>query len=415
MCGIVLLAWMMWRLFFVPEPVFDNIALAVALSGISAAWLLQRLRVRPRIDAAVVIYATLAALSAILHGGPLLLADYVNASRPLIVVSYFYGATMLLSGEARLGILIVAFAAAISLIGAGGAYDSVLSTAHGNRLQEYPSVGQWNGYAEVGLLLVVAWPLFLAVLALSRRIVALASAALLAAVLLTLVWMIDARAPYVAIAATLVVQAGVQVVWFRRVRLLAIAAVGAGILAAILVIHGDWRDDFRQGWKDRFTDKFADQVRPGSFGFESAFGRPDAWRPALRLIRDHPWLGVGPGHYTSALRAAGYIGVPTVDHIHAHSMMLQVAAESGVPAAFAFLATWWSVLGGLRRRCGNSPHTDLLALALGGALVAYFIRNLGDHFTSGIFTTSDRIEFFLWTLFAASSALIRSPASIVST
>jgi hypothetical protein len=51
----------------------------------------------------------------------------------------------------------------------------------------------------------------------------------------------------------------------------------------------------------------------------------------------------------------------------------------------------------------------LLALAFGGVLVAYFLRNVGDDFTSGIIMTSDRASFLLWTLFAAGASVARLP------
>lgn len=407
--GIVLLAWMMWRVFFARERTFDIIALAVAATGIFAAWL-QRKSLRTRIDVSIVICVGLTALSAVLHRGPhadlVATTDHTSVWRPIIMASYFYGATVLLGSERRLGALIAAIVGAISLIGAGASYDNLLFTVHGHPISEFRSVAQWNGYAEVGLLLVVAVPLVVAVLAISRRTAALASAALLAVMLLVFTWEIDARAPYVAMAATVVVLAVMEVVWFRRFQLLALASVAAIILAAVFVTHGDWSSAFMQGFRDRFIGRYASQ-RINPTGFDTAFGRPTAWRPAVSMIRDHPWLGVGPGRYSYTLVAGGYASRSSPVSAHAHSLPLQIAAESGVPAAVAFLAIWWSLLGGLRRCCGGNRSVNLLAFAFGGVLVAYLIRNLGDHFTSGLFVTSDRIEFLLWTLFAAAAALIR--------
>ena len=57
----------------------------------------------------------------------------------------------------------------------------------------------------------------------------------------------------------------------------------------------------------------------------------------------------------------------------------------------------------------NRTHIGLLAFAFGGVLVAYFLRNVGDDFTSGIIMTSDRVSFLLWTLFAAGASVVRLP------
>jgi O-antigen ligase len=415
--GILLLVWMLWRVFFAYERTFDTMALGVAFTGILAGWL-QGSSMRTRIDAPIVIYVALTALSAFVHRGsyaahPIVTTDHTTEWRPMIMASYFYGATVLLGGERRLGALIASIVGAISLVGAGASLDNLLFTVHGQPILEYSSVHLWNGYAEVGLLLVVALPLVVAVLVVSRRVVALASAALLALTLLVFTWEIDARAPYVAMAGTLIALAVTEVFWFRRFRLLALGSVCAVILMAVFAAHADWSSAVLQGFRDRFIARYAIHVRANGAGFDTAFGRPNAWRPALSMVRDHPWLGVGPARYTSALRAGGYVPAPSMDDTHAHNLPLQVAAESGVPAALAFLAIWWSLLSGLRRRCGNSRHLNLLAFAFGGVLVAYFIRNLGDHFTSGLFVTSDRIEFLLWTLFAAAAAVIRLPRDTV--
>jgi O-antigen ligase len=410
----MLLAWMMWRVFFAAERTFDTIALAVAVAGVVAAWLRRR-SLRTCVDAPMLIFAGLTALSAIVHRGlqadPIATTDHTSVWRPVIMVSYFYGATALLGRERRLGALMVAIVGAILLISAGASYDNLLFTEHGHPITAYRTVPQWNGYAELGLLLVAVLPLVVAVLALCRQTAVVASAAFLSVVLLVFAWEVDSRAAYVAMAATFVVLVMMEVAWFRRVRLLALASMIAIVLATAFVTHRDLGNAVLQGLQDRLLTQYARVVRPHGEGYETMFGRYAVWRQAAPMIRDHVWLGVGPGRYTYVLQAGGYVPKPTVDDSHAHSMPLHVAAECGIPAALAFLAIWWRLLGGLRRRCDDSG-VDLLAFGFGGALIAYLIRNLGDHFTSGIFVTSDRIEFLLWTLFAAAAAVICLPRHV---
>ncbi len=68
--------------------------------------------------------------------------------------------------------------------------------------------------------------------------------------------------------------------------------------------------------------------------------RWEAWHAALRMIRDHPWFGVGPWHFLEArpLYAPDAMSPGTGPH----SIYLGMAAEWGIPAAlllFGWLAT----------------------------------------------------------------------------
>ena len=65
--------------------------------------------------------------------------------------------------------------------------------------------------------------------------------------------------------------------------------------------------------------------------------RWEVWQSALAMIRDHPWLGVGPNHFATTHPA--YAG-PNSGHLRdPHNVYLRVAAEWGVPAALA-LVSW---------------------------------------------------------------------------
>jgi O-antigen ligase len=72
--------------------------------------------------------------------------------------------------------------------------------------------------------------------------------------------------------------------------------------------------------------------------------RLEMWNVGLKMIREHPWVGVGPGNipllYTKYLPSgatpmAGY-------HDHLHDNFLQIAAERGLPCLLAWL---WFMLG----------------------------------------------------------------------
>jgi O-antigen ligase len=85
------------------------------------------------------------------------------------------------------------------------------------------------------------------------------------------------------------------------------------------------------------------KLDPSSLSSGSAASRWQIWRGSGRLIAAHPVVGVGPGRflyefprYEPFQRAALEYGDVRADQ--AHSELLQVAAESGIPAALLLLA-----------------------------------------------------------------------------
>ena len=58
---------------------------------------------------------------------------------------------------------------------------------------------------------------------------------------------------------------------------------------------------------------------------DPASGRMLLWRRALELIAQHPWLGVGPQHFS-------HYGADLQTGAHPHDWVLQIASEWGVPA-----------------------------------------------------------------------------------
>ncbi|MCL5104126.1 MAG: O-antigen ligase family protein [Armatimonadetes bacterium] len=65
------------------------------------------------------------------------------------------------------------------------------------------------------------------------------------------------------------------------------------------------------------------------------------WQGTLEMVRNNPWKGVGPGAFAIAYPRYTLAG-PTS---YAHQSYLQIAAESGVPAAIAFLLVLLAIAG----------------------------------------------------------------------
>lgn len=59
------------------------------------------------------------------------------------------------------------------------------------------------------------------------------------------------------------------------------------------------------------------------------------WRVALKMMNDHPWVGVGWGNFVPSFATYS----PGEDGAVAHSTWFQIGAEAGVPALIFFLAT----------------------------------------------------------------------------
>ena len=84
-------------------------------------------------------------------------------------------------------------------------------------------------------------------------------------------------------------------------------------------------------------------------------GRWETYKATARMIADHPWFGTGQGTFSYAFPAYRSANVPAWGVWDmAHSTLLQLAAEMGVPVAaavgFGWLAVFWVLVLGIRNR-----------------------------------------------------------------
>lgn len=73
--------------------------------------------------------------------------------------------------------------------------------------------------------------------------------------------------------------------------------------------------------------------------------RPELWKSTLRLVADHPLMGIGAGnfqrefvHYKSDVQKRVLVAAPVTEHPHCEP--LRLAAEAGVPLALLWLVLW---------------------------------------------------------------------------
>lgn len=80
-------------------------------------------------------------------------------------------------------------------------------------------------------------------------------------------------------------------------------------------------------------------------------GRLEMWRAATDIIIEHPFLGVGLGNYSLAVKPSAEYRNP----IYAHNLFLDIAAETGIVNTFIFLALVLTSTYALFRQSKKSP------------------------------------------------------------
>lgn len=111
----------------------------------------------------------------------------------------------------------------------------------------------------------------------------------------------------------------------------------------------------------------------------STQGRVAAWSDTLKLVRAHPWTGVGLGCFRYAFTAVQSTELTyLIDH--AHNDYLELTAELGLPCAVLFIAgIFWMAAQPLRASFrARSSLARALALGSFGAIVALLVHGLAD-------------------------------------
>ncbi|GAB4436005.1 MAG: hypothetical protein Kow00120_02970 [Anaerolineae bacterium] len=110
--------------------------------------------------------------------------------------------------------------------------------------------------------------------------------------------------------------------------------------------------------------------------------RGELWRAALNMWGERPLLGVGPDNFRHLY--GNYIGLARWDtRIHSNNLYLELLATVGALGLAAFgafvIAIIWRIACAVRAPSGD-PVTRLLALGLGGVLLAFLMHGALDYF-----------------------------------
>ena len=112
--------------------------------------------------------------------------------------------------------------------------------------------------------------------------------------------------------------------------------------------------------------------------------RGDYWRAGMRMLKSHPWFGVGLDRfgayftqYRDVTQATRLERGPSVHSNAAHNVPIQLAATGGIFLAIAFLAVTgfiiWRGIQGLRQKSGNE---QMVFAGFFAAWVAYEAQTL---------------------------------------
>lgn len=106
--------------------------------------------------------------------------------------------------------------------------------------------------------------------------------------------------------------------------------------------------------------------------------RPQIWKEARQQITDDPWTGQGPGSFPVVSAKASSVAA-TVEAAHAHNVLLNWAAEMGLPAAALLvgLAVALGVSAGRARRAASAAG-DRRRRAFIAALAAALLTTVGQ-------------------------------------
>jgi O-antigen ligase len=131
--------------------------------------------------------------------------------------------------------------------------------------------------------------------------------------------------------------------------------------------------------------KRAESIVPAIQRQQETFGtRVRLWRVALRMITDHPVVGIGPGNFVAAYPRYARGGEQLLQMLNPHNTYVGLAAENGLIGLSLFLAMIFIALLETRRgvRAGRAvarSDLEIQTIAAGVSLLAYLLSGLaGD-------------------------------------
>jgi putative inorganic carbon (hco3(-)) transporter len=182
------------------------------------------------------------------------------------------------------------------------------------------------------------------------------------------------------------------VILLRRPRLM--LAVIPLLLLAFFVLPSSIQRRFESGWNPRDPN---------------TRNRIELFETSMRLIKDHPWFGVGPKNVgQEALRYRGTDEFPSWMYQHMHNNFLQIAAERGIPGLLFWIwlmgaLAWNALRAHLSARKGpalpdvpDAKEALMVSTAALGAWMALLVAGMFEY----NFGDSEVLTLFLFIMIA---------------
>jgi O-Antigen ligase len=255
----------------------------------------------------------------------------------------------------------------------------------------YPIPAGWTGYPQLGTLAAIQFALLVAALQVGKRRSAIAASATLLVVCVIELALLYARGAWLAAAVVLLAAPLVLVSWKQARRAVLGLCIVVGLTAAVTM----WNPMMRRLL-------LGDQSAPLN-GYYLELATPEMrleiWKRTLRMIGDHPVMGVGLGNFQQVFESRYN---PDVNNdgrrgVHAHNLWLQQFAETGVPGGTAYVVLWIGALLLAFRAARAAPAFATVGAFL--SITALAASNLTTNlfFLPGL--VSGRLHSLGWVLF----------------
>ncbi len=207
-------------------------------------------------------------------------------------------------------------------------------------------------------------------------------------------------APFLGFAATLVRTQGgrAQRFYLGMLGLLPIAMIVTGSKSALLVVGVALVVLLRSGrtwslipalvavgvvagvvWLSGATAVIQERAAGGILGSDSATQRGYVIRAALRVIADHPLLGVGPDNFSDVYATSYWVRGASREEstFSPENILLMTAGEVGIPAAICLAGlTLHGIGAGFRGRRNEAPGLSLPGPALSVGIICYTLMGM---------------------------------------
>jgi O-antigen ligase len=255
----------------------------------------------------------------------------------------------------------------------------------------YRSIQQWSGYPEIGLLASLGAVASLALALADRRWRVRLAGLLFAAGFIAATVYLLSRFSLITVVLTGLWLAILATFSLRGRFGMTLLAAGVLVVGGLVLMRADFTARLRAVFVDRTA---AVEIRS------------EGWRAAQQMLRDHPLLGVGPGHF----RAESVHYASQGDVLpHAYNIVLHEGAEVGYLGLAAYFLMWARVLWRTLRtlRAAGRSADGVAALATQGMLIAFLVRSQSEHFLANL-DASFRVLLLLAVLFGLAESLGRS-------